>query len=287
MKSRFIAAVFIGRQGLRAGWGLLLFIVTALFIYVFPILVAPLDFSNEVGLFVSELMLLAGVSASTAVMAWIEGRGVWSYGLSGPSAVSRFSSGSLWGVVLLTLLVGGLLASGHLAVERSTVPVAEAVLYGIVYAAGFFVVALAEEMLFRGYPQATLARLVGFWPAACLLSLVFGLVHRGNPGEGMLGLLAAALIGGVLCLSLRLSGSLWWAIGFHAAWDWAQAFFWGTPVSGFVLDGRLMRSRTLGDPLWSGGATGPEGSLLVLPILGLAVLVVVRSFARPSEAPPG
>jgi hypothetical protein len=286
MKPRLIAAVFVGRQGLRAGWGLLLFIVTALSIYVFPILVVPLDFSSEAGLFVSELMLLAGVLAGTAVMAWVEGRGVSSYGLSGPRAVSRFSSGSLWGLVLLTLLVGGLLASGHLAIERGTVPVAQSVLYGTVYAVGFFVVALAEEMLFRGYPQAALARLVGFWPAACLLSLVFGLLHRGNPGEGLLGLLAAMLIGGVLCLSLRLSGSLWWAIGFHAAWDWAQAFFWGTPVSGFVLEGRLMRSRTLGDPLWSGGATGPEGSLLVLPILGLAALVVVRSFARPSEPSP-
>jgi hypothetical protein len=230
-------------------------------------------------------MMLAAVSGSTAVMAWVEGRGVLSYGLADARGLSRFLWGSLWGVVLLTLLVGGLLATGHLAIEVGAPAPAEGVLYGVTYAAGLLVVALAEEMLLRGYLQATLARLVGFWPAACLLSVAFGFMHEGNPGESLVGLLSAMLIGGVLCLSLRLSGSLWWAIGFHAAWDWAQAFFWGTPVSGFVLEGRLLRSQALGDPLWSGGDTGPEGSLLILPILALTALIVVRSFGRGTDAP--
>ena len=284
MKPRSVVTLFVGAQGLRAGWGLLLFVITALAIYVLPLLLLPLDFSGEVGLFMSEVMLLASVSVGTAIMAWVEGRGVWSYGLNGPRALPRCLRGSLWGVVLLTVLVAGLFAGGHLAIDSRALPVAASVLYGIAYALGLFVVGLAEEMLFRGYLQMTLARLVGFWPAACVLSLLFGLAHRGNAGESVVGLIAAVVLGGVLCLCLRLSGSLWWGIGFHAAWDWAQSFLWGTPVSGFVLEGRLLQSEALGDPLWSGGATGPEGSLLVLPILGLAALVVARSFPRSSSA---
>ncbi|MGH7125125.1 MAG: lysostaphin resistance A-like protein [Stellaceae bacterium] len=282
MKPRALAAVFIGSEGLRAGWGLLLFAAILVLLIGALFLTLPFSRSRELELFQTEAMLLVAVSGSTAIMAWVERRGLLSYGLSDPRGLSRVLWGSLWGVVLLTLLIGGLLAIGHVAIEGA--PAARAVLYGLGYAAGLLIVALQEEMLLRGYLQVTLGRLVGFWPAAGLLSVAFGLMHWGNPGESLLGLLAAMLVGGVLCLALRLSGSLWWAIGFHAAWDWAQAFFWGTPVSGFVLEGRLMRSRPLGDPLWSGGATGPEGSLLVVPILALAVLVVVRSFARSNRA---
>jgi hypothetical protein len=290
MKYHRIGALFVGPQGLRAGWGLLLFAITLVVLTILLTLTVPhVGFmhritSNEVALLLAEGLMLGAVSGSTAVMAWVEGRGVWAYGLRDRRALSRVLWGTFWGVALLTLLIGGLFASGYMAIERGDLSGAEAVTYALVYAAGFFVVALAEELLFRGYLQFTLARLVGFWPAACLLSLAFGLVHEGNPGESLLGLLSVVLIGLIFCLCLRLSGSLWWGIGFHAAWDWAQSFLWGTPVSGFVLEGRLLQSHALADPLWSGRDTGPEGSLLILPVLGLTVLVIVRSFLRTDAA---
>jgi len=286
MTFRPIIALFVGPQGLRAGWGLLLFAVTLIVLAGLLALIAPHGLllrrgpSNEVALLLVEGLMLSGVLGATVVMAWIESRRVWSYGLSGPRALPRFLWGAFWGVLLLTLLVAGLLASGSIAIVSSRLSGMSALGYGLAYAAAMIVVALAEETLFRGYLQFTLARLIGFWPAACVLSLAFGLLHRGNPGESLLGLLSVILIGAVLCLCLRLSGSLWWGVGFHAAWDWAQSFLWGTPVSGFVLQGRWLRSAAIGDPLWSGGDTGPEGSLLVLPILGLTVLVILRSFAR-------
>jgi membrane protease YdiL (CAAX protease family) len=286
MKSRPLVALFVGSRGLRAGWGILLFAATVGLFTSVLFFILPHGLSSELALFLTEAMLLAGVVGGTAVMARVEGRGVLSYGLSGPHARRRFLWGAFWGVGLLTTQIGGLAASGHVAVEWGYLSGAGALAYGIGYAAALFVVALAEEMLLRGYLQVTLARLIGFWPAAGLLSLAFGLMHWGNPGENILGLVSAMLLGGVLCLCLRLSGSLWWAIGFHAAWDWAQVFLWGTPVSGFVFEGRLMRSHALGDPIWSGGDTGPEGSLLILPILALAVFVVVRSFGRPSSVAP-
>ena len=181
--------------------------------------------------------------------------------------------------MLFSLLIGALLASDHLAIGWGGLGARSAAGYALAYALGFWVAALAEELLFRGYLQATLARIVGFWPAALLLSLGFGLVHRTNPGESTLGVLNAALIGLALCLCLRLSGSLWWGIGFHAAWDWAESFLWGTPVSGYVLEQRFLHARALGDPLWSGGAAGPEASLAILPLLCLLTVVALRSFA--------
>ncbi|HKX10204.1 MAG TPA: type II CAAX endopeptidase family protein [Stellaceae bacterium] len=285
MKSRLVA-LFVGAQGLRAGWGILLFAALLGLCTGILLLALPHGISSERALFLTEAMLLAGVAGSTAIMAWVEGRNALSYGLEDPRALRRFVRGAVWGLVLLSMVVALALATGHAAIAWGALDGGSAVAYGVAYALGLTVVALAEEMLLRGYLQVTLARLIGFWPAACVLSLAFGLMHGGNPGESKLGLVSAMLIGGALCLCLRRSGSLWWGIGFHAAWDWAQVFLWGTPVSGFVFEGRLMETQALGDPLWSGGATGPEGSLLILPILALAVIVIVRSFRQSGAVEP-
>ena len=100
-----------------------------------------------------------------------------------------------------------------------------------------------------------------------LLSVAFALGHVGNGGESFLGLIEVGAGGLVFCLSLCYPKSLFWAVGFHAGWDWAQSYFYGTPDSGLVMKEHLMASHPSGKPLWSGGATGPEGSLLILPLL--------------------
>jgi len=115
------------------------------------------------------------------------------------------------------------------------------------------------------------ARRSSFWYAAWVSSTLFGFIHTGNNGENWIGIFAAALIGFVFCVSIRVTGSAWWAIGCHAAWDWAETYFYGTADSGLVASGHFLSTRVTGDPLWSGGTDGPEGSLLVLPVI-LALL---------------
>ena len=61
----------------------------------------------------------------------------------------------------------------------------------------------------------------GFWHAAWVTSTLFGFVHTGNNGENWIGIFAAAAIGFVFCVSFRVTGSSWWAIGWLASWDWA------------------------------------------------------------------
>jgi len=127
----------------------------------------------------------------------------------------------------------------------------------------------------------------GFWQASWITSTWFGALHTGNNGENWIGIFAAAFIGFVFCVSVWLTGSAWWAIGCHAAWDWAETYFYGTADSGMVAPGHLLSTRPAGNPLWSGGADGPEGSLLVIPIvlLILAWLVVVYRRPRLVELP--
>ncbi|HMG85146.1 MAG TPA: CPBP family intramembrane glutamic endopeptidase [Terracidiphilus sp.] len=129
------------------------------------------------------------------------------------------------------------------------------------------------------------ATCAGFWNAAWLTSTLFGAGHTGNNGENWIGIFAAAFIGFVFCVSIWVTGSAWWAIGCHAAWDWAETYFYGTADSGFVAPGHLLSTSPAGNPLWSGGTDGPEGSLLVIPIvlLLLAWLLVIYRRPKPAE----
>lgn len=123
-----------------------------------------------------------------------------------------------------------------------------------------------------------------FWQAAWATSTGFGFVHTYNTGETAVGVFSAALIGFTFCVSIRATGSAWWAIGFHSAWDWAQTYFYGTPDSGLIPQGHLFASSTAGPALWSGGKAGPEGSLLVIPLTLLVLAVVILVYRKRNAA---
>ena len=128
-----------------------------------------------------------------------------------------------------------------------------------------FVVALTEEMLFRGYMLVELSRAISFWPAAIGLSLMFGAVHwlKGG-GENFIGGCQAASIALVFALSFRMTGSLWIAIGAHFGWNFAQSFIFGVPDSALMFAHPLLHASMHGPDYLTGGSVGPEGSFLSL-----------------------
>ncbi len=333
--------IFAGSDGLRAGWGLLLyFALLAALLAGGGFLVnpprhhaaaaqpnsaaqsAPQSSKSSAAVLMPPKAILLGdgmTSLSVLIAAWlmgkIERRPSSAYGLGGRRRLPNFLSGLAWGVALLSLLVFTLRACGLLVFDARLLFGASALRYGAVWFAGFLLVGLFEETFFRGYLQFTLARGIngiydwlrsfgprateysvsggnqtalrsttqaapGFWTAAVLLSFGFGFTHRTNAGESPIGLLAAALIAVVFCLSLWRTGSLWWAIGFHAAWDWAQSFLYGVADSGMVAQGHLFATHPAGRALLSGGLTGPEGSLFILPILALTAAVILLTLPK-------
>jgi len=128
------------------------------------------------------------------------------------------------------------------------------------------------------------AESAGFWQAAWATSTFFGFGHTSNGGENWVGIFAAALIGFVFCASVKVTGSAWWAIGCHAAWDWGETFFYGTADSGFTAQGHYLASTPVGAALWSGGTDGPEGSVLVIPIVLLLMAAVALLHGRGKSA---
>jgi membrane protease YdiL (CAAX protease family) len=297
--------VFVGQDGIRAGWSLLIFI--ALFASI--ALSANLIIHKLHPSFAktpeatSEAMsrprfMLIGEAAQflltflvTWIMSKIERRPNSAYGFGGGRRLPNFMAGLAWGVVCLSLLVLTLWKTGLLVIYSRLLFGMDVVRYGATWLIGFLFVGLFEEYMTRGYLQYTLARglagiyqwvfktrhseAFGFWSAAILVSFLFGLGHGKNPGESPIGLLSAGLAAMVFCFSLWRTGSLWWAVGFHAAWDWSQSFLYGVADSGLMIQHHLLATHPAGKPILSGGATGPEGSIFILAVLGLASVIIV------------
>jgi hypothetical protein len=195
----------------------------------------------------------------------------------------RCAWGAAIGFLSISTMVG-VLWTMHLLVFNATATPGRALPDAIVWALIALGTGLFEESLLRGYLQYTLADGFGFRPAAVVLSLVFALWHIPNSGESPFGLLVVGLGGLVFCLSLWYTKSLWWGIGFHAGWDWGQSYFYGTPDSGIVTLGHLFSTKPAGNPIFSGGATGPEGSLFMLPLLAFLALAMWAWWGRRKSA---
>jgi|SRR5579863_4586091 len=307
--------VFVGPEGIRAVWSILLFIL------IFALLVAAVMFTanklrpgsgqppkgiSEITLkfeLINETMLAALTLLATWIMAKVERRGR-SYGYGGSKKFQQFVSGLGCGIVLISILVLTLWKSGYLVFEKRLIFGADVVRYGVLWLIGFCMVGVFEESLTRGFILYTLTRglaglyqkifktrhsaALGFWTAAVILSVIFFLGHTGNPGESPVGLLSVFAAGMFFCLSIWRTGSIWWAIGMHATWDWGQSFLFGVADSGLMAQHHLLATHPQGRALLSGGTTGPEGSILILAVLALGSVVILVTLPRGRyyERPP-
>ncbi len=282
------STVLYGPNGLRAGWSIVIYVavlIALLFLvglelrWLTPHLPGGMRARPGAGFhpaiaILSEASALIAVLLATAGMARLENRYAADYGLAGVDRARQFLIGLVLGFGFLSLLVGILVATHHLTLTQSHMTVGSSLRYAAAWGLAFFLVGMTEEFMLRGYLLYTLARGIRFWPAAFVLAILFGALHKGNPGESPFGLVAAALIALVFSLSLWRLGHLWWAIGFHMSWDWAESYFYGTPDSGGVSAGRLMEAHAHGAKLLSGGATGPEGSVWCGLVILLAAILV-------------
>ena len=233
----------------------------------------------------SELPTKAIISFFVILATWIvsrmEKRPLDDYGIPPRQAFGkRFWEGSLWGFAALSALLLILHLSGHFQIDSVALSGGAVFRYALGWAVVFLAVSVSEELGFRGYWLFSFSRRIRFWPAAIFTSVVFGAAHLGNPGENVLGILQVVAVGLLLCFTLRRTGNLWFALGFHAAWDWAETFFYGTPDSGVLGVGRYLNTSVQGPNWLTGGSAGPEGSLLVFIVFALCALLIHFRFPK-------
>ena len=295
--------VFFGPHELRAGWRLLLFIaiivalgITAHFV-LGPVIQKYLMSKGftVTNVVVDELLQFGIVCIASLIMARFEHRTLAAYGLPFRLMLGKqFWTGALWGFVMLSFIVAMMGATHAYSLGALALSPLDIVRYALGWALAFLLVGLFEESLARGYLQFTLTTGMGFWPAAVITSSLFAAGHLGNPGENWVGVLEIVLIAIFLCVALRRTGNLWFAIGWHMAFDWGESFFYSTPNSGIHATGHMLNASLMGSKWLSGGTVGPEASVfdLIVTIAGILLLARVYpeakypSLAKPSKPGP-
>src|SRR6202051_411571 len=283
--SKGLNQIFSNAEGLRAGWRLLLYVViTAGFFLGFKFLLMQFyrptqdKFSFESTLF-SEMIGFISAFGAAGMMSFFEHRPVGCYGLPAQHAFGKFFwQGVLLGFLEISAVIGLIYAFGGYSFGALALHGPQIVRWAILWGLCLTFVVLFEEFLFRGYPLFTLSSGVGFWPAAIVLSLLFAAVHLENSGEGLVGVAGVFVVGMLWCFTVRRTGSLWFAVGMHAAFDFGETFLYSVPDSGMVLPGHLSDA-TLHGPAWlTGGTVGPEASVFDFVLLFIFFYLIHRLY---------
>lgn len=279
-----LAGILRGPRGLRAGWRFALFaLLLTLFNWLSGLAVTAAGVrvsarwtpANMTG---GEALQLAEALAAIGILAAFERRTLADYGLPLRRVPWRgLLAGTLWGFAAVGVLAGLMAAFGAFRVHGLALHGGALAGTAAGWAVAMLLVGLSEELAFRGYVLRVLADGMGFWPAAVLLSLLFGALHFfTKPFETPADFASVGLIGLFLCWTLRRTGSLWWAVGFHAAFDFAQLPLLGGPNSGnggTPVDARLLATSFPGPAALTGGRLGMEASLCVFPVIAALFLL--------------
>jgi membrane protease YdiL (CAAX protease family) len=239
-------------------------------------------------LFYSELTKAVGTLLAAWVMSRLEGRRLGEYGLPWRGGQGKlFLQGAAFGLAEIAAIVGVLAAAGYYSFGSLEVQGASLLKWTVFWAAVFLVVGFFEEYAFRGYAQFVLTKGFGFWTATIVTSAIFGLVHFANPGESWPGILGVMVVGVFWCFTLRRTGTLWFALGMHAAFDFGETFLFSVPDSGVVFPGHLSSAVIHDGPAWLvGGTAGPEASVLDFVILAIFFYIVHVMYPAKPELPP-
>jgi membrane protease YdiL (CAAX protease family) len=179
--------------------------------------------------------------------------------------------------VLFTAVIAVLLATGTYAL---TGPTTAAPLLPLADSAEGAV----EELIFRGSIFRLFSRVFGMWGALGVSSGLFGALHVSKPGADLMGVLGIITAGGIPLAALYvLTRRLWASTGYHVGWNFTEAYVFGAQVSGSGVGVSLYQVQPVPgvDTLWSGGAFGPEASVVTVVLgflLTVALLAVVKRF---------
>jgi uncharacterized protein len=139
---------------------------------------------------------------------------------------------------------------------------------------------VVEEILTRGIIFRIAEEAIGTWWSVVLSALIFGFMHIWNPNATVFSSVSIALTAGViLALLYVVTRQLWVPIGLHAGWNFTLGGIYGAPVSGGEPGGILEAS--FPGPEWiTGGAFGPEASVITLTVFIIFGIYLIRRVVR-------
>jgi len=184
-----------------------------------------------------------------------------------PRMIRTLAAGLSTGVLMVGMLLALELALGWVELTRVDSSATLSAVLGSLFAA--LGIGLMEELLLRGAVLQNLGERFPLWAATLVTGLVFGLLHLANPAQRVnASFVASAAVATLMLVLARFAtGSLGWAIGWHAGWDWMQDVL-GLANPGEERAHQLIRIAQHGPVLWTGEAPSIEGGLLPILLLG-------------------
>ena len=279
---------------IKYGWlrAVLFFISFFIFIAVFDLIgiaivssISEYSFEEYISdtdlLMENKMMLLMMVSQlfGTLFTVWIFQKFVnresfTSIGLEFSGYKDDFVSGLLLVVGLIVLGFGTLYIFNFLSVASIQFSLIDQLFYLSLFA----VVSLNEEIAIRGYILQNLSSSFNKYIALVLSSLVFMIMHIGNPNMSavpLFNLFLAGLLLGVYCIH---KNNLWFPIGAHITWNYFQGPVLGFEVSGNDVDSIFIQSLD-GSELITGGEFGFEGSIILTVFMIIGIIYLDRRFS--------
>jgi membrane protease YdiL (CAAX protease family) len=212
----------------------------------------------------------------TGIFALYERRRLDSYGLPLARAFgARTWEGALVGLAMAGAVAVGMYLLGGMQIHGFATTGSALALSALAWLGANICVGVAEEMWYRSYLLETLWKSIGFWPASIVIALIFTADHYFfKTGENIWDVITLVSLSLMVCYSVLRTGTLWFGVGFHIAFDYAQLFIIGTPNGARVPQDALFDASFHG-PAWvTGGELGTEASFLMYPAIALAWLYI-------------
>ena len=167
-----------------------------------------------------------------------------------------FNIGMLIGLIIMTTIASILLIMGEVYITSVDFNLLEVLMTILIFTS----VSIVEETLIRGYLLRNMMLSFNKYVALILSSVLFSLLHAGNPNTTNLGLLNLFLAGVLLGVPYLYTKNLWLPIGLHLSWNLFQSLL------GFNVSGQntysIIELDYLAENAINGGAFGIEGSYL-------------------------
>lgn len=226
------------------------------------------------GLNISLPMQIMGLFASILVV-WlfrrlVDRKSIESLGLAWDGYQGDALYGFLWGIGLIGAGFVGLWATGYLSITAVSVNPGMILLYLFF----FILVAISEELVFRGYILNNLMDSMPYYHALGISAVIFAIMHGVNPNVTITGMINIFLAGMLFGIYYIHRGNLYFPIMLHLSWNFFQGPIFGFEVSGMATQETIQQNVT--GPEWiTGGSFGFEGSA-VLTVLLIATITFIH-----------
>ncbi len=238
----------------------------------------PKDQSPQaIGMFNFMIMSLFGLIGLFFVTwifrKFIDRKSLISLGFSFSKYKVDLFKGMDWGMAAITIGFLSLFISGLLSIENISLNFKQLT----TSFALFTIVALNEEIMFRGYILSNLTDSINRYAALLITSLIFMLMHLSNSHLSAIAMVNLFLAGILLGVYYIFRRNLWFSVGLHLTWNFFQGPVYGFEVSGVKTDS-IIRSTIDGNKWLTGGEFGFEGSLIATFLILIMIFFIHQKY---------